>query len=153
MEVTADRSGLRELSFVEAGRPRTPEAYWRSGGKLVDQAAAELAEYFAGLRQRFDLPLAPVGSALDQQLWRALSDVPYGATVTYGELATRVGRPRAARAAGAASRRNPIAIVIPCHRVIGSDGRLVGYAAGLERKQWLLALEEGQSGTFPARTA
>jgi methylated-DNA-[protein]-cysteine S-methyltransferase len=153
MEVTADRSGLRELRFVEAGRPRTPEAYWRSGGKLVDQAAAELAEYFAGLRQRFDLPLAPVGSALDQQLWRALSEVPYGATVTYGELATRVGRPWAARAAGAASRRNPIAIVIPCHRVIGSDGRLVGYAAGLERKQWLLALEQGQSGTFPARTA
>jgi methylated-DNA-[protein]-cysteine S-methyltransferase len=151
MEVTADRAGLRGLRFVEASRPTASDAGWQTGGKLVDRAAAELAEYFAGQRQCFDLPVAPVGSSFDQELWRALAEVPFGTTVTYGELAARVGRPRAARAVGAAAHRNPIAIVIPCHRVIGSDGRLVGYAAGLERKQWLLALEQGQSSTFPAR--
>jgi methylated-DNA-[protein]-cysteine S-methyltransferase len=149
MEATADRSGLRALRFVGTSRPQTaPE--WSSGGELMDRVAAELAEYFAGLRRRFDLPLAPVGSSFDQELWQALGEVPYGATVTYGELAARVGRPRAARAVGGASHRNPIAIVIPCHRVIGSDGRLVGYAAGLERKRWLLALEQGKGRPFLA---
>jgi len=148
MEVTADRSGLRALGFVDARRPRTFRG-WSNGGKLVDRAAAELAEYFAGLRRRFDLPVAPVGSDFDQELWRALSEVPFGATVTYGELAARVGRPRAARAVGGSSHRNPIAIVIPCHRVIGSGGRLVGYAAGLERKKRLLALEQGHAGQPP----
>jgi methylated-DNA-[protein]-cysteine S-methyltransferase len=153
MEVTADRSGLRELRFVNPSRPRISEAHCRPGGKLVDRAAAELAEYFAGLRQRFDLRVAPVGSSFDQELWRALSEVPFGATVTYGELAARIGRPRAARAVGAGMHRNPIAIVIPCHRVIGNHDRLVGYAAGLERKRWLLALERGKVSVFAQRTA
>jgi methylated-DNA-[protein]-cysteine S-methyltransferase len=145
MEATADSSGLRTLHFVEASRPRSV-AGWSKGGQLVDRAAAEIAEYFAGLRRRFDLPVAPVGSDFDRELWRALSEVPFGETVTYGELAARVGRPRAARAVGASSHRNPIAIVIPCHRVIGSGGRLVGYAAGLERKERLLALEQARAG-------
>jgi methylated-DNA-[protein]-cysteine S-methyltransferase len=145
MDIVADRSGLRELRFADARRLGASDTSGQAGRELVDEAATQLAEYFAGHRRGFDLPLAPVGSAFDQALWRALGEVPFGAAVTYGELAARIGRPRAARAVGGASHRNPIAIVIPCHRVIGSDGRLVGYAAGLGRKRWLLEFEQGRS--------
>jgi methylated-DNA-[protein]-cysteine S-methyltransferase len=106
-----------------------------------DAAIRQLEEYFAGRRTVFDLPLAPAGTAFQQQVWAALREIPYGRTVSYGELADRIGRPTAARAVGLANGRNPIGIIVPCHRVIGSSGDLTGYGGGLDRKRHLLAFE------------
>lgn len=105
------------------------------------QARRELAEYFAGRRTRFELPLAPGGTPFQRRVWEALRQIPHGATATYGEIARAVGSPRAVRAVGAACARNPLAIVVPCHRVVGSDGTLTGYAGGVARKRTLLDLE------------
>ncbi|MEO7795423.1 MAG: methylated-DNA--[protein]-cysteine S-methyltransferase, partial [Thermoanaerobaculia bacterium] len=102
----------------------------------------ELEAYFAGELREFSLALAPEGTLFRQKVWRALLDIPYGATESYGALAQRIGLPQAARAVGLANGRNPISIVVPCHRVIGKNGALVGYGGGLERKQWLLAHEQ-----------
>jgi methylated-DNA-[protein]-cysteine S-methyltransferase len=104
-------------------------------------AAAQLAAYFAGQLTGFDLPLAPAGTQFQRRVWAALQDIPYGATVSYGELARQLGSATASRAVGLANGRNPIAVVIPCHRVIGSDGSLTGYGGGLDRKRFLLDLE------------
>lgn len=101
----------------------------------------QLGEYLAGERRSFDLPLAPHGNEFQQSVWRLLLEIPYGSTTTYGELAQRLGQPGAAQAVGTANARNPIGIIIPCHRVIGSDGSLTGYAGGLNRKRRLLELE------------
>jgi len=108
-------------------------------------ARAQLTQYFAGERTGFDLPLRPAGGPFQQRVWEALLDIPYGETASYGELARRLGAPGAARAVGAANGRNPIAIVVPCHRVIGASGALTGYAGGLERKRALLDLEVGRA--------
>lgn len=108
---------------------------------IIDAAAAQLAAYFAGTRRSFDLPLAGAGTPFQKDVWRALCAIPFGATCGYGELAARLGRPSAARAVGAANGKNPIAIVVPCHRVIGKDGTLTGYAGGVAIKQWLLEHE------------
>jgi len=105
------------------------------------ECAEQLADYFAGKRQCFDLPVAPRGTPFQQRVWREIAKVPYGATITYAELAVRAGAPGSARAAGAATGRNPLAIVVPCHRIVGSSGALTGYAGGLPRKERLLALE------------
>jgi methylated-DNA-[protein]-cysteine S-methyltransferase len=109
---------------------------------VLVEAARQLTEHFAGERTEFDLPLAPPGTAFQQRVWEELRRIPYGTTATYGELAARLGDPKCVRAVGLANGRNPIAVVVPCHRVIGSDGKLRGYAGGIERKQRLLALEE-----------
>lgn len=106
------------------------------------EARRQLEAYFAGELRDFSLELAPEGTLFRQKVWRALLDIPYGATESYGELAARIGLPQAARAVGLANGRNPISIVVPCHRVIGKTGALVGYGGGLERKQWLLAHEQ-----------
>lgn len=108
---------------------------------IVAAAAAQLAAYFAGDRRTFDLPLAPTGTAFQRAVWRALGEVAYGQTTGYGALARALGRPTAARAVGAANGANPLPIVVPCHRVIGADGTLTGYAGGLTIKRWLLAHE------------
>ena len=108
---------------------------------LLDAAEAQLREYFAGTRRTFDLPLAPRGTAFQQRVWAALRAIPYGETHTYGELAAAIGSPSASRAVGMANHHNPTPIVIPCHRVIGANGTLTGYAGGLETKRRLLALE------------
>lgn len=108
---------------------------------LLPEAVRQLCGYFDGRRQEFDLDLAPVGTDFQRQVWAALGEVPYGTTVSYGWLARRIGRPTASRAVGAAVGRNPIGIVVPCHRVMGSAGGLTGFAGGLERKRFLLALE------------
>ncbi len=105
-------------------------------------ALAQLAEYFGGRRTAFDLPLAPAGTEFQRKVWAGLLAIPYGQTISYGELARRIGRPAASRAVGLANGKNPIAIVVPCHRVIGSDGSLTGYGGGLDRKRFLLALEQ-----------
>src|SRR5665811_694335 len=109
-------------------------------------AADQLDAYFAGALTRFTLPMAPRGSEFQQRVWTALQDIPYGQTESYGELAERIGSPRAARAVGLANGKNPISIVIPCHRVVGSDGNLTGYGGGLDRKKQLLDLELAVSG-------
>ncbi|AKU19220.1 cysteine methyltransferase [Luteipulveratus mongoliensis] len=116
------------------------------GPVVEDDALAETVEiqlraYLAGERDDFDLPLAPHGTPFQQKVWQALLQIPYGETVTYGELAARIGSPAASRAVGLANGRNPISVIVPCHRVIGADGSLTGYGGGLERKQALLELE------------
>jgi methylated-DNA-[protein]-cysteine S-methyltransferase len=107
----------------------------------LPEAVRQLEEYFAGNRRDFDLPLYLNGTLFQQRVWRALTEIPYGETWSYGELAKRIGNPNASRAVGLANGRNPIAILVPCHRVIGADGSLTGYGGGVERKQWLLAHE------------
>jgi len=109
---------------------------------LLKEAARQLDSYFAGELKEFSLPLEPSGTAFMKQVWAALCEIPYGKTATYGEIAGKVGRPKAARAVGLANNRNPIPIFIPCHRVIGTDGSLTGYRGGLEMKKRLLELEK-----------
>lgn len=108
---------------------------------ILEKAEAQLAEYFAGKRKQFDLPLDPQGSVFQLKAWRELTKIPYGQTISYGEQAKRVGDTKKARAVGMANGRNPLAIVIPCHRVIGKDGTLTGFGGGLKTKQYLLDLE------------
>jgi methylated-DNA-[protein]-cysteine S-methyltransferase len=116
---------------------------WRAAPTLpvLRDAAAQLREYFAGARTRFDIPLAPAGTLFQREVWRTIGEVPFGETITYAELARRCDRPSAVRAAGAATGRNPITVIIPCHRIIGSGGALTGYAGGVDRKRALLELE------------
>ncbi len=113
---------------------------------LLKKAVLQLDEYFAGKRKSFDLPLAPGGTAFQQKVWRALQLIPYGQTRSYRQIAKAAGNEKAARAVGMANNRNPLAIVIPCHRVIGSDGKLVGYGGGLDKKAYLLDLEKKSAG-------
>lgn len=110
---------------------------------VIREAAEQLSDYFDGARQNFDLLLAPAGTEFQRQVWSALRGIPYGATATYGEIATALQRPGASRAVGLANGRNPISIIVPCHRVVGADGSMTGYGGGIERKQRLLALERG----------
>lgn len=113
----------------------------RGGHPVLDRAVEQLTEYFAGDRTEFDLPLAPAGTPFQHEAWAVLRTIPFGGTITYGEQARRLGDARKSRAVGAANGRNPIPIVVPCHRVIGADGRLTGFAAGLDTKSWLLTHE------------
>jgi methylated-DNA-[protein]-cysteine S-methyltransferase len=113
---------------------------------VLDRAVAQLGEYFAGERTEFDLPLEPAGTPFQRSTWLALREIPYAETINYGQLALRVGNPKASRAVGLANGRNPISIVVPCHRVIGADGSLTGYGGGLDRKRLLLDLERRVAG-------
>ncbi len=119
------------------------EAPGEEGAPVLDEAAAQLTAYFAGERTAFALPLAPRGTPFQQAVWEALRRIPYGETRSYAQVARGLGRPERVRAVGSANARNPLAIVVPCHRVVGSDGSLTGYAGGLERKRALLDLERG----------
>jgi methylated-DNA-[protein]-cysteine S-methyltransferase len=114
---------------------------WKRDDAALKPPRAQLQAYFAGELREFELPLAAEGTPFQQRVWRALCDIPYGETISYGELARRIGQPTASRAVGLANGQNPIAIVVPCHRVIGANGTLTGYGGGLERKRWLLAHE------------
>ena len=114
---------------------------WKRDDAALTEPRMQLQAYFAGELRDFELPLAARGTPFQQGVWRALRDIPYGETISYGELARRIGQPAAARAVGLANGRNPIAIVVPCHRVIGANGSLTGYGGGLARKRWLLAHE------------
>lgn len=120
---------------------RTDEPCMDSDNALLLRARMELDEYFAGRRKEFDLPLAAEGTAFQQKVWAALCTIPYGETRTYGELAAQIGRPKACRAVGGANHKNPLSIVVPCHRVVGADGSLTGYGGGLPMKEFLLKLE------------
>src|SRR6185295_6172208 len=118
-----------------------PDASWHQADPLFVAVREQLAEYFAGERQQFDVPLKLAGTQFQQRVWQELMKIPFGTTITYAELARRVGNPNASRAVGHANGRNPISIIVPCHRVIGAAGKLTGYAGGLDKKQWLLAWE------------
>jgi methylated-DNA-[protein]-cysteine S-methyltransferase len=141
LTLVSDGEALTGLYMTEhRHRPQLPPATGDDDGVLA-QARDQLVEYFAGERREFDLPLRPAGTPFQQSVWAALREIPYGETAGYGELAARLGRPGAARAVGLANGRNPISIVVPCHRVIGAAGALTGYGGGLERKRYLLELE------------
>jgi len=120
---------------------RAPEPGSEQGGAFLGDVREQLDAYFAGDRRAFDIAVAPAGTVWQRRVWDELGRVPYGGTITYAQLAQRAGNPTAIRAAGAANGRNPVSIVIPCHRVIGTDGRLTGYSGGLDAKRWLLDLE------------
>lgn len=142
--IVADETAVRMVSFREGVDNGTVVDGWRCGGSLVAGTRRQLDEYFRGLRRQFDLPLAPLGTAFQLRAWKVLQGIPYGVTCSYGEQARDMGEPRAVRAVGAANRRNPLLIVVPCHRVIGGDGRLRGYAGGVDVKRRLLELERRQ---------
>ncbi|HLK88269.1 MAG TPA: methylated-DNA--[protein]-cysteine S-methyltransferase [Polyangia bacterium] len=157
-------SPIGRLTLVAAGDALTglyfeddPQGAAATRGAVRDErplrrAAEQLEAYFAGRRDRFELALAPRGTAFQQAVWRALQKIPFGETATYGDIARAIGKPAAVRAIGGANHRNPIAIVIPCHRVIGADGTMTGYGGGLDRKRTLLALEAGAAVAAEWRT-
>ncbi|NMZ69465.1 methylated-DNA-[protein]-cysteine S-methyltransferase [Pseudomonas peli] len=142
--LAADETGLQQLLMDIDDKPWHIGEHWRSAADELDEVCRQLDEYFTGRRQRFDLPLAPQGTAFQQAVWQALQTIPFGQTSSYSALAAEIARPKAVRAVGAANGANPIAIIIPCHRVIGRDGSLTGYAGGLPRKALLLKLEGTQ---------
>jgi methylated-DNA-[protein]-cysteine S-methyltransferase len=148
--LVADEQAIIGLYFLHGNPPQLPTSppADQRATQLLEVARLQLDEYFAGRRQRFDLPLKPPGTSFQQRVWAELQNIPYGVTWTYGEQARRLGSAAAARAVGAANGRNPIAIIIPCHRVIGAKGMLTGYGGGLERKQQLLAFEAGRADAW-----
>ena len=145
MLLVANGEGLSGVYFDGQKYLPQVESDWRRDARYTPlrQAKRELAEYFGGGRKRFESPLAPEGTPFQRSVWKAISTVAFGNTITYTELARRAGFPGSARAAGAATGRNPISIIVPCHRIVGSNGSLTGYAGGLDRKRALLALESG----------
>jgi methylated-DNA-[protein]-cysteine S-methyltransferase len=146
--LAGDEGALRCLAFVEGRHPTEPAPEWTPAEEPFRETARQLAAYFAGELTAFDLPLELEGTPFQQTVWRALCDIPYGETISYGELARRIAKPEAVRAVGAANGQNPVAIVVPCHRVIGSNGKLTGYGGGLPVKEALLALERKQRSLF-----
>jgi methylated-DNA-[protein]-cysteine S-methyltransferase len=142
--LAADDAGLRHIIFENGRDPATPLPHWRESATPLRETIRQLQAWFAGELRDFDLPLAPQGPAFHQRVWRELCNIPYGETISYGEIARRIGSPNAFRAVGRANGANPIPIVIPCHRVIGSNGQLTGYGGGLPRKEFLLAMERQQ---------
>ena len=146
LRLAGDEKGLRSISFQNRFRAAAPAETAPSTEAPFREAISQLEAYFAGELRRFELRLAPEGTPFQREVWSALTAIPYGETVSYGELARRLGRPAASRAVGAANGQNPIPIVIPCHRVIGADGSLTGFGGGLAIKRRLLDLEAGVSG-------
>ncbi|GAA4496825.1 methylated-DNA--[protein]-cysteine S-methyltransferase [Pseudaeromonas paramecii] len=140
LRLALDEVGLAQVNFIESDAA-LPPAGWVQDPAALAPFVAQFAAYFAGELHTFDLPLSLHGTDFQCQVWRALAQIPYGQTRSYGQQAADLGRPTAVRAVGAANGRNPLPIVLPCHRVIGANGQLTGYAGGLERKRWLLAHE------------
>lgn len=141
VRISATEEGISEVLFCAVSGEATPSA-------LTALAAEQLQAYFAGRLQRFSLPLAATGTDFQQQVWQALCAVPFGATCSYADIARNIDNVKAVRAVGAANSRNPLAIVVPCHRVIGANGTLTGYAGGLDKKAWLLKHEQRQQALF-----
>ncbi|MDE0226906.1 MAG: methylated-DNA--[protein]-cysteine S-methyltransferase [Gammaproteobacteria bacterium] len=138
----AGTDALSLIAFSRGPKPTAPKADWRSSdAPFLRQATAQIEEYFQGTRREFDLDLAPTGTPFQLAVLDALATIPYGETRSYGEVAAQIGKPKAVRAVGAANGRNPLPIVLPCHRVIGADGSLTGFGGGLETKRYLLELE------------
>jgi methylated-DNA-[protein]-cysteine S-methyltransferase len=139
--IAGTAAGLTHLNFQQGDHPLAPDPLWMEDDSPLREAARQVRAYFAGELRDFSLPLAPEGTPFQRTVWRALCAIPYGRTISYGDLARRVGKPGAARAVGAANGRNPLPVVVPCHRVIGADGGLTGYGEGLPIKAGLLELE------------
>ncbi len=133
--------GLSRILLAEADYAPQPDPEWEEVERLESPVVEQLREYFEGKRKTFDLPLKPRGTEFQQHVWRVLQEIPYGQTISYRELAARVGNPKAARAVGQANGKNPLPIVVPCHRVVGARGHLTGYAGGVRFKKTLLELE------------
>ena len=154
--LAADDWGLQFVRFSGAGAGKSrslaagPDPEWQYSERRLKEPMRQLKAYFRKQLTQFELPLAPVGTDFQRRVWRALCDIPYGETASYGEIAQAVGQPTASRAVGMANGRNPIAIVVPCHRIIGSTGKLVGFGGGLARKSTLLELEQRQRGSSSA---
>jgi methylated-DNA-[protein]-cysteine S-methyltransferase len=146
--LAADAAGLRHIEFVKGRHTAPLNPAWPGDEGLFQEPIRQLQAYFAGQLEAFDLPLAPQGTPFQLAVWQRLGQVPYGETISYGELARWLGNPQAARAVGSANRANPMPIVIPCHRVLGRNGKLTGYGGGLLIKRKLLALEQGQRCWF-----
>jgi len=146
LTLVASERGLRAVLWAEerAGRVRLPERRDDPAHAVLAEAVRQLRDYFEGRRRTFDLPLDPEGTDFQKAVWTGLNAIPYGETRSYAALAAAIGRPGASRAVGAANGRNPLSIVTPCHRVIGANGTLTGFAGGLPVKQWLLAHERGE---------
>jgi methylated-DNA-[protein]-cysteine S-methyltransferase len=142
--LAADDAGLRRIDFMSSKHAHAPDPSWQEDGRPLKEAIRQLRAYFAGKLETFDLPLAPQGTEFQSKVWHHLLDIPFGETISYGQLAHRIGNPNASRAVGLANGSNPIPIIIPCHRVIGSNGKLTGYGGGLPIKEKLLALERRQ---------
>lgn len=142
--LTGTREGLTGLYLETGGTASDAVMSAVRDPAAFTEAKRQLQEYFDGSRREFSLPLLPEGTPFQQMVWEALRDIPYGTTISYQELAGRIGADKAVRAVGAANGANPIPIIIPCHRVIGADGSLTGYGGGIERKRWLLDHEAGQ---------
>lgn len=149
--LVSDGEGLVYIGLPRHGNAQTAPEGARASVSKLRAAARQLDEYFAGKRLQFDVPLHPSGTPFQLEVWRALLAIPYGETVSYADIARRIGRPRAVRAVGAANGANPLSILMPCHRVIGSDGNLTGYGGGLPAKRWLLA-HERKHAPVPALT-
>ncbi len=143
--LVGDGRALRGLHMQEGRKAAVVGSDWCRSAEPFGKVRAQLEEYFTGRRSGFDLPLDVRGTAFQRSVWDALGGIPYGETLAYGELARRLGRPSAARAVGLANACNPISVIVPCHRLIGAGGSLVGYGGGVERKQFLLLLEAGSS--------
>lgn len=141
LTVIASDAGVRRILW---DGEETPEDDTDGGGTIAQAAAGQIREYFEGARRHFEVPLDLQGTPFQQKAWRALATIPFGETISYGEQARRAGNPKASRAVGAANGRNPVPIILPCHRVIGANGSLTGFGGGLDTKQVLLAHEAGQ---------
>ena len=147
LRLVADVHGLRRVCFEHDRHPQACDAGGMRDPARLQRARRQLEEYFAGTRRTFDLELHVVGTSFQLQVWKALRGIPYGETLSYAGLAERIGQPSACRAVGAANGRNPLPIIVPCHRVIGSNGTLVGFGGGLDVKRALLALERSNAPT------
>jgi methylated-DNA-[protein]-cysteine S-methyltransferase len=141
--LVGDGSTLHRLHMLGAPRPASIDLGWRHEPQAFTETHRQLEEYFSGHRTTFELPLSMRGTPFQRSVWFALCEIGYGETASYGEIAARLGQPGAARAVGIANARNPVSIIVPCHRVIGADGTLTGYGGGLPRKRYLLDLERG----------
>ena len=139
--LAGDGESLQLLGFPGGNMARRHQSDWVEDKLVFTDARKQLDQYFAGQRKHFDLKLAPVGTEFQTMVWQALRQIPYGETWSYGQLAGHIGRPEASRAVGAANGNNPVPVIVPCHRVIGSNGRLTGFGGGLETKAFLLDLE------------
>jgi methylated-DNA-[protein]-cysteine S-methyltransferase len=140
--LAASTQGLRDVWFETGKHRKEPPPHWQRNAAKLAFASRQLEEYFAGERQTFELPLHPLGTPFQVQVWQTLAGIPYGTTISYAELARRIAQPRAVRAVGAANGRNPLPIILPCHRVIGSNGSLTGFGGGLPTKRFLLDMED-----------
>jgi methylated-DNA-[protein]-cysteine S-methyltransferase len=152
MLLAADENGLRMISFAQGSRAQRPRPDWHEDNAPFAETIRQLRAYFGGKLKNFDVPLSLEGSDFQLRVWQLLRAIPYGETISYGQLACRVGNPKAARAVGLANGSNPIPIIIPCHRVIGSNGSLVGYGGGLPIKKALLLIEGRPEFSRPAAT-